>query len=151
MYIYIYIYMYVFLFPGPRAGEQQISQVVTGTKIDILWRHLAEASSGCLEPPQRIVLDYDLESSWISFCTLRPRVCAACENVFPRNVSQSKDQKSLIAKTCKPSSMSFKTRRGVHDGVCPPRCVPTEFILLLKNLFWGVQTVTQMHILWHII
>ena len=84
-----------------------------------------------------------LDGSGTSFSGLRQKVCAVCEKVCSQTVSWSEEQRSSIAKPCKPYSTSFKNRRCASDGLGPPQCVPKAFILVPKSLFWRVPNGTQ--------
>ena len=92
-----------------------------------------------------------LDGSGTSFSGLRQKVCAVCEKVCSQTVSWIEEQRSSIAKACKPYSTSFKNRRCASDGLTPHTCVPTVFILGLKSLLWRLQTVSRIMFFWDLL
>ena len=130
-------------FPGSRARRQQIPRLVVGTKSDFFWCPVLGPFSKGFRRLQRKVLGSLLEGSGTLCSALRPGVCEVCEKVFFWSVSWSEEQRSSIAKPCKPYSTSFKNRRCASDGLGPPQCVPKAFILVPKSLFWRVPNGTQ--------
>ena len=101
-YTCVYLYITRVAFPGPRARRLQIPRGASSAKSDLLSGQVSEASSVRLRRPQRKVLERVLEASWPSFCGISQRVLAACEKEFRRLVSWSEDERSSIAKLCKP-------------------------------------------------
>ena len=130
-------------FSGSRARKQHSPQKVLSAKSHFSWCPVSGLFSGCFRRLPRRVFGSLLEGSGTLFSALGAGLCSACEKAVLWSVSWSEEQRSSIAKPCKPYSTSFKNRRCASDGLGPPQCVPKAFILVPKSLFWRVPNGTQ--------
>ena len=125
-------------FPGSRARKQDSPRLVTGAKRDLSWCPVLEPFSGCFPRLQGGVLESFRMVLGPLFLVSDRRFVQSVNKCALRLFLWSEEQRSSIAKPCKPYSTSFKNRRCASDGLGPPQCVPKAFIL-----FWRVPNGTQ--------